>query len=464
MNESISSKAQPGTATDTSQLTVDETESSATASQAAQAVPPVAELHTKLDPEAAKKLFPVFSNHAEYIFFDNASTTQKPASVIADGVKFRTSECANPGRGTYKFATRAARKIEEARCRVAAFLNAKAADIAFTSGATESLNLSALSWGLANLADGDEIMVCLEDHKSTVYPWFVVKDILEQRGCRIKVVPFSLNEKGCYDQASIKSGFNSKTRLIALTQVHNLFGVDTGVANIRSIVGKDVVVSLDASQSVGHCKVDLQKLDIDMLSFSGHKMFADYGVGVLWLSPRIQASLKPARLGGGTPASLTGGVLSLTSTSVQTLFESGSPNVPAIASMTFALDAIEALGVEQIEDHLDGLTRHLLQVLKPMQGIEFAPGAAHDATAKGCGIVSFRFEQVGSAELAFALGEEKILVRGGDHCLSKQAAGGWLRVSMHVYNSTSEIDALAKCLQRLLEADPSSRVCTPTDC
>lgn len=417
-----------------------------------------------IDPTALKKLFPIFSNKPDYVFFDNASTSQKPATVIDGAVKFHSQQCANPGRGSYQMASLAARKIEEARGRVAQFLNAAPEEIAFTSGATESLNLSALSWGLANLADGDEIMVCLEDHKSTVYPWFVVKDFLEQRGCRIKIVPFSLTGKGVYDQSSIKAGLSAKTRLVALTHVHNLYGLDTGAGNMRSLIGSDILISLDASQSVGHMALDVQALAVDFLVFSGHKMFADYGVGVIWVSPRIKAKLKPARLGGGSPVTVADGNLKLDFDSVRALFESGSPNVPAIISMLSALDLLEQIGLGQIERHLADLSAHLLEELKSLPGIEFAPGLAHNSAARGTGIISFRFNQVGSAELAFALGEEKILVRGGEHCLSNKSDKGWLRVSMHIYNSRADITRLILIMKDLLGLEQPAKRAPPAEC
>src|SRR5271170_505155 len=162
-----------------------------------------------------RKDFPIFANRPELTFFDNAATSQKPAAVIQAITDFYSKTCANAGRASYSLSTTAAKEIEETRKRVAAFLNADSTEIVFTSGSTESMNTVALAWGLANLKNKDEVMVCFEDHKSTVLPWLNLKAMLERFGISIKIVPINIHGEGDYELKSIREGLTARTRLVA---------------------------------------------------------------------------------------------------------------------------------------------------------------------------------------------------------------------------------------------------------
>ncbi len=402
-----------------------------------------------LDVESFRKHFPIFANHPDLIYFDSASTTQKPQIVVDELLDYYTNRCANAGRASYSWSTQLTRDIEETRNKVAQFLNCEVQNLVFTGGATDSLNMAALSYGLNNLEDGDEVMLCQQDHKSAVLPWYNVQEMLQAQGKNIHIKHFTIHEVGDYDLKSIKAQISPRTKVLAMAHVHHVFGLDMEVAKIREIVGDDVVISLDASQSVGHTKVDAQTLPVDMISFSGHKMFAAPGVGGLYISPRIAAKIKPVRLGGQSPVSITENGLEYSAKSMHQLIECGTLNIPAILSLGKAVDFIQSIGIEAIEKQLSELTVYLWQKLMDLPGLAFAPGIGICGCDSGFGIISFRFEQVAALDLTFLLDAEKIFVRAGDHCTEKKGEGeeDYLRVSMHAYNTKAEIDQLVEVLQ-----------------
>jgi len=374
--------------------------------------------------------FPIFKERPGYLFFDNASTTQKPKAVLDCLAKFYRRDCANAGRAAYQMSTNLASAIENARGRVSLFIGAKSEDVTFTSGATQSLNMVALGWGLKNLKDGDEILLCPDDHKSTVLPWYNLQALLASFGIQIQIKTIPLHYEGDYNLAAIAALLSDKTRLVAMSHVHHLYGLDMEVEAVRKIVGDSVLISLDAAQSVGHRKIDLQSLPVDFLSFSGHKMFAANGVGVLWTKPGIIAAMHPVIAGGGS------------------LKEAGTQNIPSILSMVPAIDFIESIGIDAISNRLSDLTRYLYFSLRQgVSGLEFSPGVDRCGCHRGFGIVSFRHESISTSDIAFLLDSENIMVRSGDHCLGRKSQGDdYIRVSLHVYNTESEIDRLVNLL------------------
>lgn len=390
-----------------------------------------------------KAKFPVFSN-AKKIFFDNASTSQKPEEVISKINSFYSERCSNAGRASYKWSTQNHSEIEQTREKVAQFINASSNEIVFTHGATDSLNLVATSWGLFNLQEGDEIMVCLEDHKSAVQPWLNLKETLAYFGKNIKIVEFAMDSMGDYSFASIKKNLTTRTRLIAISHIHHVFGLDMEVRGVREIVKDNVLISLDASQSVAHIGVDTKALGCDFISFSGHKMFAANGSGVLWIHPRVHNSLKPTRSGGHATVNK--------SNSVASVLEAGTQNIPGILSLSPAIEFIKEVGLEQIKDHVSDLSFYLLEKLKNLPRIEFAKGFPICNCKEGYGIVSFKIDSIDSGDLAFLLDSYDIFVRTGDQCVNKTAPeDDYIRVSLQCYNNKDEIDFFIQVLESALE-------------
>jgi cysteine desulfurase / selenocysteine lyase len=340
------------------------------------------------------------------------------------------------------------------RSKLAGFIGANPEDLAFTSGATESLNTVALTWGLTNLQDGDEIMLCPRDHKSAILPWYNLKEILAAQGKTIQIKTFEIHEVGDYDLKSIKAQVSPRTRLLAMAHIHHVFGLDMEVPEIRAIVGDDVLISLDASQSVGHIPVDVQSLAVDFISFSGHKMFAATGTGALWVNPRVKASLHPCKVGGKSGSRQgtgpNGPVIDnkQNSRSAAELFEAGTQNIAGILSLGKAVDFVESIGLRSIQSHVSELTVYLYSKLLELPGIIFAPGMGVCRCETGFGIIAFRFEQLSNLDLSFVLDAENIFVRSGDHCTyAKDHSEEYVRVSMHLYNSKEEIDQLVYVLE-----------------
>jgi cysteine desulfurase / selenocysteine lyase len=404
------------------------------------------------DAEAIRSLFPVFQKHANLLFFDNAATTQKPETVTAVIEHFYEEKCSNAGRGSYSWSTQLARKVEEARKTMASLLSASTDDLAFTSGATDSLNTVAMSWGLSNLKDGDEVLLCLDDHQSAILPWFNVQALLRSFGIEIKIIPFAMHYSGTYDRKSICERLSAKTRLIALTHIHHLYGMEMDLPELRELLPEHVVISLDASQSIGHVAVDVQTLYADFISFSAHKMFAANGVGVLWADAKRRAEMKPMRLGGKSSVRLHESGFELDVANLANIVESGTLNWPGILSLTPAANFIQVVGIDNIEAHVSMLTQYLHGQLEALPGIEFAPGFGRCGCSKGYGIIGFRLTDVGSSDLSAFLDSNGIFVRTGNHCLASAKLGDdYLRVSLHAYNTVKEIDRLIDTLGEAIQ-------------
>lgn len=402
-----------------------------------------------------KRDFPLFSTSGDLIYFDNASTSQKPQVVLDVIDNYLKRQCANAGRAAYSWSTQLEKGIEETRKKVAEFINCEPAQVVFTSGATDSLNMLVQSWALTNLQDGDEILLCPQDHKSAVLPWYQVKETLSRFGKTIVIKHFAIHEVGDYDLKSIKAQVTERTKVLAMAHIHHVYGLDMEVSEIREMVGADCIISLDASQSVGHASVDAAALPVDFISFSGHKMLAGPGSGVLYVHPRLNSQLAPVRLGGKSPADIKDGKLILSTTSPSTLLESGTQNIPGILSLGAAIDYINSIGLASIERHVSDLTVYLWKKLKDLPGIDFAPGIGICACEHGFGIIAFRFSQLSSMDLSFALDGERIFVRTGDHCIyganrDQEKEDDFIRVSMHLYNTKEEVDTFVDVLEGCL--------------
>lgn len=394
--------------------------------------------------------FPILKTHCKTLFFDNAATTQKPLPVLEKLEEFNRRSCANAGRGTYSWSTRLSREIEEARVIVANFLNSESKQVAFTSGATDSLNMIATMWGLENLKDGDEIMLCKADHSSSVLPWFNVQEILRRRGINVKIVPFEIHHTGTYDRKSIETCLSSRTRIVCMSHIHHLYGMEMDLAEVKALVPRHVLISLDASQSASHTKIDSAALAVDFISFSGHKMFAGNGTGVLWTSARALSQLWPMRVGAKTKLDLVPNFAPKPD-SLSNLVECGTLNVPGILSMKAAVEFIESHNIERMSAHVSQLTVYLLNKLKRIPSLEFAPGIGICECTKGFGIISFKINDVNSADIGAYLDSEDIFVKTGDQCVAQTPnADEYIRVSLHIYNTLSEVDRFAEVLREAI--------------
>lgn len=402
-----------------------------------------------IEVERVRRQFPLLQKNRDKIFFDNASTVQKPSAVIETVNNFNELQCSNAGRGSYSWSTRMAAAVEETRERLAKFFNTNGSQIAFTNGATDSLNLVAQCWGLHNLKDGDEVMVCLEDHRSSVLPWLNLKELLVRFGININIVPFLIHPSGTYDRKSICEALSSKTRLISLSHIHHVYGMEMDIVEIKKSIPDSVLISLDASQSAGHIEIDFDEIGVDFISLAGHKMFAANGVGLLWASPRAIEDTWPIRVGAKTNVSERCERLVLDRSSMAGIFECGTLNLPAILSFSTAIEFIESIGRRALEAHISALTKNLVSRLKTIPGIEFAPGIGICDCTKGYGIVSFKFSTAKVADVGAYLDSENIFVRTGDHCLGRVQSDDeeYMRVSLQIYNGMDDVARFIEVLE-----------------
>lgn len=400
-----------------------------------------------------KNQFPFFTNNPDVIYMDSATTTQKPRLVLDTLTDFYTKNNANTGRSSYPIANKLTKEVEEVREKVRKFINAKEKDeIIFTYGSTDGFNKVAHTLGLHYLKDGDEVLYCPQDHKSFILPWFNVQKLLKKMGVTIHLISLKINKMGSIDRDDLFSKVTNKTKIINATHIHNIYGADSDINKIRDWLGdKDILINVDATQSVGHRLVDVQQLGADILSFSGHKMFATQGVGTTFITKKLHKFMEPVFVGGGNEVKLLDNKVEVTNFSQA--YEAGTQNYAGILTLGKAIEFIDQIGIENIYTHLSELTQYLLKELRQLPKIEFAYGPNFWSCADGAGILSFKVDGLSASEVGFILAENGILVRTGDHCISTHDEfGDTIRISMHVYNTMDDIDLLIKVLDKLLKA------------
>ncbi len=402
-------------------------------------------------PALAREQFPALTANPGVVYLDSAATTQKPQAVIDAVTAALAVQTANPGRGGYPWSTRGARRITEVREQTARFIGASGPEeIVFTPGATAGLNAVALSWGLANLADGDEILFSPHDHTSNVYPWMHLRHVLARFGRSIALVPYAVTASGQADTADIAAKVSPRTRLITVAHVHNVFGSLTTLEELRGQISRSVRLCFDCSQSAGHIPVDVAELDCDFAVFSGHKMFGIAGTGVLYARRRVHPELAPFLPGGGSGVRLPGG--GREDLSMPEGLEGGTPDLAGITALGAAMEFIDGIGIEAIAAHNRALTRFLVERLRELPRLTLLPGVAWAACPAGQGIVSFRIDGVRSDDVGFALSSRGFYVRTGNHCLPAGSEyDDSVRVSVHVYNSGYELERFVAFLSLIAE-------------
>ncbi|MFJ5088306.1 aminotransferase class V-fold PLP-dependent enzyme [Streptomyces sp. NPDC088674] len=377
--------------------------------------------------------FPILAAEPHLAYLDSAATAQKPRAVLDAVTAYLTTSNANAARGTYPWANRTTRMIEEVRERVKSFLGdpePARSRVHFTSGTSEGLRTIARDWLPGYLRDGDEIVVPFADHEANTSPWLEARDLLAARGVRIAVHEMPVQSgSGDYDLTALAALLTPRTRFLALTHVHHVYGADMNVHRVRELAGDDVVLCLDAAQSVGHLPISLAALDVDFLVFSGHKALALPGTGAVWSREVRGAPLVP----GGWD---------------------GTPNTAGIASLGAALAWLEDAGLDRIERWTRGLAERLTDGLSALPAYEVL--GCPLSLARGTrvqqrqSIVTFRHRDIESVDLGFILFSEGFMVRADGLC---QASGGEkrssVRVSLHVYNTFEEIDRLLVTLRGL---------------
>lgn len=380
-----------------------------------------------------RKQFPVFTHLPELIYLDSASTTQKPRKVIEAEQKFWEASCANPGRGSYPLAEHATEILQSVRKQVARFLGcADENEIVFTSGATSSLNLVAMSWGENFLQDGDRIHLCFGDHRALNDPWIALSKKLAQRGKSIEIVPYRLRGDGSIDLDCLLQAIDSKSRIINLAHVSNTAGVLNDLQALKKNLPKKVIVNGDLCQSISHTTINMNELGLDFASFSGHKVFASTGVGVLWIHPERHSEISPVFFGGG---------LKISSNAPFERLESGSIHLAGIISLSAALNFLNEMRENGCEEYLSSLSDYLFSRLLRMTHVELLYPPKPANYRKRVGIAAFRINGASSVEVGEYLAHYGIAVRCGEHCTGSQYSHlDSVRISLQVYNSFEEVE------------------------
>lgn len=393
-----------------------------------------------------KKDFPILQrkvNGKKLVYLDNAATTQKPLAVIEAEANYYRKTNANIHRGIHALAEEATGQYEAARETVRAFIGAQYVDeIVFTRNATEAINLVSLSWGMANIKPGDEILLTEMEHHANLLPWQRVA-----KACRARLRFIPVNKSGELDLSELSSLLTSKTKLVGLPQVSNVLGTINPVKQIVDTAHRvGAVVLVDAAQSVPHMPVDVVDLGADFVVFSGHKMLGPTGIGVLYGRRELLEQMEPFLLGGEMIREVS--FESATWHDLPWKFEAGTPNIAGAIGLAEAIRYLEKAGMTAIEQHNRQLVERGLEVLQQIEGVSILgpePG-------QRSGIVTFNLAGVHAHDLATLLDEDGVAIRSGHHCaqplLKKLGIPAAARASFYFYNNSSDIDALAAGIRR----------------
>ena len=397
---------------------------------------------SKIDINKIRSDFPVF-NDKTLVYLDNAATTQKPKQVIDTISDFYSHSYANVHRGIYNLSTKATEAYHNARIKAQNFINAEDwKSIVFTRGTTESINLVAYSWCKYNLQLGDEILITEMEHHSNIVPWQL---LAREIGFKIKYIP--LNENGTLELSNIDSLISKKTKLVSVIHQSNVFGT---INPIKDIIRKSKAVGainlIDAAQSIPHSKIDVQKLDCDLLAFSGHKMLGPTGIGILYGKTSILETMEPFMGGGDMISSVT--MSESTWNDIPYKFEAGTPNIAQAVGLGGAIDYLNEIGLENIEEYLQELKDYALEQFRKVDGITIY---GHNNTESGS-VISFNLDGVHPHDLAQFLDHDNIAVRAGHHCaqpiMDKLRVSATIRASLYIYNTKEDIDLLCNSLEK----------------
>lgn len=377
------------------------------------------------------------------VYLDNAATTQKPRSVVEAISNEYYSTNANVHRGVHFLSQKATDLHEAARERVRQFINARStAEVLFTRGTTESLNLVASSFGEAFLKEGDEVIVSVMEHHSDIVPWQLLR---ERKGIVIRVIP--MDDSGRLDLEAYERLFSERTRLVCAAHVSNVLGTVNPVKQMAATAhAHGAYMLVDGAQSIPHFKVDVQDLDCDFLTFSGHKIYGPTGIGVLYGRESLLEKMPPYQGGGEMIARVT-----FEHTTYERLpykFEAGTPDYVGTHALAAAIDYVEALGMDEIAAHERRLTQYAMERLGAIKDMHLY-GTTPDKDA----VVAFNVGNIHPLDLGTLLDRLGIAIRTGHHCaqplMQRCGVEGMARASFALYNTLDEIDRLAEGIERV---------------
>lgn len=395
-------------------------------------------MNKTVDWSALRKDFPILDQKVHgkpLIYFDNAATSQKPRKVIEALVHYYEHDNANVHRGIHELSNRATHAFENARARVAKFINARSADeIIWTRGTSEGINLVANTWGTKNLKPGDVILLTEAEHHSNIVPW----QLLTQRtGAKVAYIPVT-GDEGTLDLNKLDSVLTKQVKLLSLVHISNSMGVVNPVAELCARARKlGAVTVVDGAQSAGHMPVDVQAIGCDFFAFSGHKICGPTGIGVLYGRQEILETLPPYQ--GGGEMILTVGYDKSTFKPAPHRFEAGTPDISGPIGLHAAMDYLDAIGRENIWKHDQELANYAHDQLAALKNIRlFGPKTGR------AGLVSFLLKDVHAHDVVTLADQGGVALRGGHHCtqplMHKLGVESTARASFYFYNTKEEVD------------------------
>ena len=390
-----------------------------------------------------KDEFPILQER-KISYLDSGATTQKPQCVI-DAIESYYKECnANPHRGAYSLSIEATEKYESTREKIAKFINARnREEIIFSKNATESLNLIAYSYGLDNLKKDDEVVLSIMEHHSNLVPW---QYVTKKTNSKLKFM--YINKEYELSKEEIESKITDKTKVVGITHVSNVLGT---INNVKEIIKyahkKGAVVIVDASQSIPHMKIDVQDLNADFLVFSGHKMFAPLGIGVLYGKKELLNKMPPFLMGGDMIEYVY--EQNTTFAPLPNKFEAGTQNVEGVIGLGAAIDYIEKIGYKEIQNVEEAITKYAVNELSKLDFLELyiTPHLENHSS-----VISFNIKGVHPHDVASILDSNGVCVRSGNHCaqplLRYLGMDSTCRASFSIYNTKEDVDNLVEALKK----------------
>ncbi len=381
-------------------------------------------------------------NNKPLIYFDNGATTQKPQVVIDAITHYYETINSNIHRGVHSLSQIATEQFEAARRSVQQYINAKHThEVIFTRGTTESINLIASSFGREFLNQGDEVLISEMEHHANIVPWQM---ICEQKGAKLKVIPF--DENGVLQVELLDQLITSKTKIVAITHISNVLGT---INPIKLIIdkahSKGIPVMIDGAQAVSHEKVDVQALDCDFYCFSGHKMYAPMGIGIMYGKEEWLNKMPPYQGGGEMISQVT--FEKTTYNELPFKFEAGTPSVGDVIGLQKAIEYIQSIGIENIAEYEHQLLHYAMQKLEKIPGIQF-----YGVSPQKVAVISFNLGTLHPYDVGFLLDQMGIAVRTGHHCaqpiMHKFQIPGTIRASFALYNTKEEIDFFIDALYK----------------
>ena len=375
------------------------------------------------------------------IYFDNGATTLKPNIVRDAIIKYYDEYTANAHRGDYKTSAIVDSLYEEAREKVAKFINAKEkSEIVFTSGTTNSLNMLVFGFFKDYLKEGDEVLITLSEHASNIVPWFILE---KEIGIKIRYIDLDDNHEVNID--NVKKAITDNTKVISIAMTTNVVGDTRPIKEISKLAhANNILLVVDAAQGIAHNKVDVQDMDIDFMAFSGHKMYGPTGIGVLYGKFNLLDKVKPFNYGGGMNAMFTkDGYVELRE--IPTRLEGGTPNIEGVLGLSAATYYINNIGIDNINKYEKDLRRYLISELDKLDFIEVYNRNVDT------NIVAFNIRGVFAQDAAVYLDKYNICVRAGNHCAkildNELNISNTVRISLSFYNNKEEIDLLINVLK-----------------